>query len=160
MLKDSPYCARYDRYRLLRLLRAFRLCSRSARKVCSQSSQPTGWGVGINNKISNRVAALLRDDRISHSVDSERDCVAADAKEGTGSSNWYPIYYAAMLENSRDKALCRIARAKKAIQDRLEQLRSAPSAHPRETRDLDNAWNYLGILLHNAGTEDGRILWD
>ena len=114
----------------------------------------------VENRISKYVAALLRDDKVPASGDTDHVCSGIEGGDGAATTNWYPIYYAAMLENSRDKALSRIERAQKAIQSRLAQLRSAPSAHPREARDLNNAWNYLGILLHNAGTEDGRVLWD
>ncbi len=77
-----------------------------------------------------------------------------------GRSGWFAAYCAAMLESSREKALTRIERAQKAIRDRVEELRFAPTSGDREERDLRDALNHLGNLLNHLGSERGRLLWD
>lgn len=73
---------------------------------------------------------------------------------------WYHIYFLAMVENDRDKALLEIAHAHKAIQDRLAELRRGPCEDVREMQDLASAITYLGILLIHMGSETGDLLWD
>ncbi len=75
-------------------------------------------------------------------------------------SGWFAAYCAAMLESSREKALTRIERAQKAIRDRVEELRFAPSVADREERDLSDALSHLGNLLSHVRSERGRLLWD
>lgn len=76
------------------------------------------------------------------------------------SSDWYKLYFSAVVETDRDKALPQIERAKEAIQDRYVELTGAPGRNPREVLDLDKAQNYLGILLRNVGGDSERLLWD
>lgn len=76
------------------------------------------------------------------------------------SPDWYRIYFAAMVEGDRDRALLQIARAQRAIEDRLSELRTLPPNSPREPQDLNSALAYLGILLENVGTTGETLLWN
>ena len=91
---------------------------------------------------------------------SDHEHRSAEAKNAQGSSDWFSIYCAAMLERDRDRALSQIECAQKAIHNRADQLREVPANHDREALDLSKALNNLGILLHHAGTDSGRTLWD
>ena len=74
--------------------------------------------------------------------------------------NWYRIYYLAVVEGDRHKAMTKIDRAQQAIQDPLVQLRSESPSSPREPQDLCNALLYLGILLQHISADTGGVLWD
>jgi len=76
-----------------------------------------------------------------------------------GPPGWYRTYFSAVVESDREKALSEIARAQKAIQERVAELRHTPLNNPRERQDLDNASIYLGILLQHIG-KTGSLLWD
>lgn len=65
-----------------------------------------------------------------------------------------------MLESNRDKAVARIEKAQKAIQDRAVELKFMISSDSREALDLKNALDHLGILLGQFSTDGGNILWD
>lgn len=73
---------------------------------------------------------------------------------------WYRVYYHALLEGDRDKAKVKIDRARRAIQERLRDLRSLPPSTVREPQDLENAQTYLGILSQHIGSDSGNVLWD
>lgn len=77
-----------------------------------------------------------------------------------GAPDWYQVYFVAVVESNRDRALPRIELAQKAIHDRVSELRNNASATPRELQDLNNALVYLGILLQYIGRETGNLLWD
>ena len=74
--------------------------------------------------------------------------------------DWYQTYFFAVIESDRQRALPRIELAQRAIHDRVAELRTQPSANPRELQDLHNALAYLGILLQYIGKETGNLLWD
>jgi hypothetical protein len=88
--------------------------------------------------------------------DIKQDAAAAMPR----SSSWYPIYFAAVLETDRSKALIQIERAERAIHERLIELRKAPANTSTEVHDLSNALNYLEILLHNLEIDSRSPLWD
>jgi hypothetical protein len=83
-----------------------------------------------------------------------------EMRRAKSNPDWYRSYFLAMVENDRDKALVEIARAHKAIQDRLAELRRSAANDPREMQDLASAITYLGILLLHIGDESGNVLWD
>jgi hypothetical protein len=76
------------------------------------------------------------------------------------SSDWYRLYFSALVETDRSKALPQIERAQEAIQGRRLELTQIPPENPREELELSKAQNYLGILLRNVGSETERLLWD
>jgi hypothetical protein len=75
-------------------------------------------------------------------------------------SDWYRLYFSALVETDRNKALPQIERAQEAIQGRCVELSQIPPENPREMLELNKAQNYLGILLRNVGSESERLLWD
>ncbi len=64
---------------------------------------------------------------------------------------WYQIYFAAVLERNRTRALIRIERARSAIEARLLELRSRSATSPREIQDLKSAMIYLRLLFDTWG---------
>jgi len=60
-------------------------------------------------------------------------------------SGWYQVYFAAVTERDDNRALLKIYRARKAMQDRLVELRRSSDA--RELQYLKCALTYLQILL-------------
>jgi hypothetical protein len=75
-------------------------------------------------------------------------------------SEWYRLYFSALVESNRDKALLQIERAQEAIQYRRRELGDAPIDNLREVQELGQASTYLGILLRSVGTEGEHVLWD
>jgi hypothetical protein len=75
-------------------------------------------------------------------------------------SDWYRLYFSALVETDRSKAVPQIERAQEAIQGRRLQLSHVSTENPREELELRKAQNYLGILLRNVGSESERLLWD
>jgi hypothetical protein len=73
---------------------------------------------------------------------------------------WYQIFFEAMQERDRFRALPQIERARRAIRDRVNELRSFPLENVNEVRDLDSAATYLCILLQHVASESGDLLWD
>lgn len=108
---------------------------------------------------SNPVTASVSS-RMAVAPYSDNEHRSAEAKNSPGSSDWFSIYCAAMLERDRNRALSQIECAQQAIRNRAAQLREAPANHDREARDLSKALNNLGILLHHAAADSGRLLWD
>lgn len=72
---------------------------------------------------------------------------------------WYQMYFNAVVEADEAKALIEIHGASRAIRQRLVQLGSGSSHHPREAQDLASALIYLTLLLHNISPEKGSLLW-
>ncbi len=75
-------------------------------------------------------------------------------------SVWYQLYFAAVTEGNESRAVPQIQRARRAMQDRLVELRRAKRADGGELQDLNNALTYLAILLQHAGREGGNLIWD
>jgi hypothetical protein len=73
---------------------------------------------------------------------------------------WYDLFFNAMQERDRCRALPQIERAQKAIRARRCELRSVPLENSAEFQDLESAAVYLGILLQHIATESGNLLWD
>jgi hypothetical protein len=73
---------------------------------------------------------------------------------------WYRLYYQALTEGDRSKAITKIERAERAIHERFFDLHTTPPSTPREPQDLRNALTYLGILMQHIGSDSGSILWD
>lgn len=72
---------------------------------------------------------------------------------------WYQLYFVAVLEVDEWKALIEIARAGKAIEDRLQQLTSSAADNEREIQDLNSALIYLRLLLQNMDRESEKLPW-
>ncbi len=79
---------------------------------------------------------------------------------GPNDSGWYQLYFAAVTEGNEGRALLQIERARRAMQNRLIELRRAKGADGGELQDLNNALTYLAILLQHAGREGGNLIWD
>jgi len=75
-------------------------------------------------------------------------------------SGWYEIFFRAMKEHDRRRALTQIEGAQQAIRERLVELRDAPRENASEFQDLEGASVYLSILLQCIATESGKFLWD
>lgn len=73
---------------------------------------------------------------------------------------WYQLYFAAVTEGNERRAVLQIDRARRVMQDRLLELRSAKGADGGELQDLNNALTYLAILLQHFGPEGGNLIWD
>jgi hypothetical protein len=65
----------------------------------------------------------------------------------TATSNWRDVYFAAVLESDRKRALVKIESARKVLSGRLLELQSAPRPSSDELRDLNSALTYLDILF-------------
>ena len=74
-------------------------------------------------------------------------------------SGWYQLYFAAVTEANESRAVLQIDRARRAMQERLVELRSAKGADGGELQDLNNALTYLAILLQHVGREGGNLIW-
>jgi len=64
-----------------------------------------------------------------------------------GTTNWRDMYFAAVLESDPQRALLKIVSARKALQRRLDELRSSCLETGDELRDLQCALMYLEILF-------------
>ena len=74
-------------------------------------------------------------------------------------SGWYQLYFAAVTEGNESRAVLQIDRARRVMQDRLAELRSAKGGDGGELQDLNNALTYLAILLQHVGREGGNLIW-
>jgi hypothetical protein len=92
-------------------------------------------------------------------MDSSVPALPAEQKLSAQTS-WYRKYSVAMLESSRVKVFDRIESARKAIQDRVAELRFRVPANDREREDLKNALGHLSNLLQTISGETKGILWD
>ncbi|MBI3476306.1 MAG: hypothetical protein HY010_11275 [Acidobacteria bacterium] len=63
---------------------------------------------------------------------------------------WFDVYAAAFLEADQEQIKERVARARKAIVDRIRTLEAGEPAVDREARDLKDALNKLQILVSVA----------
>ena len=79
---------------------------------------------------------------------------------GPNDSGWYQLYFAAVTEGNESRAVLQIERARRAMQDRLVELRRAEAADGGELQDLNNALTYLAILLQHVGREGENLIWD
>lgn len=75
-------------------------------------------------------------------------------------SGWYQLYFAAVTEANENKAVVQIDRARKAMQDRLIELQRTNCPDGGEIQDLNNAMNYLAILLQHVGQEGRHLIWN
>jgi hypothetical protein len=75
-------------------------------------------------------------------------------------SGWYQLYFAAVTEGNESGAVLQIERARRAMQNRLVELRCAKGADGGELQDLNNALTYLAMLLQHVGREGGNLIWD
>ena len=67
-------------------------------------------------------------------------------------NGWFDVYAAAIMESDLDKIHERVARARKAIADRVAQLEAGDLAGNREPRDLQDALDKLQILVNVSYT--------
>jgi len=77
-----------------------------------------------------------------------------------GVSGWYQLYFSAVTEENESKAVLQIDRARRAMKNRLVELRHAQRPDGGELQDLNNAMTYLAILLHQVGREGGNLIWN
>lgn len=92
-----------------------------------------------------------------HSV---RKYVQSARPSRLNASGWYQLYFAAVTEGNERRAVVQIDRARRVMQDRLVELRSAKGADGGELQDLNNALTYLAILLQHVGREGRNLIWD
>jgi hypothetical protein len=83
----------------------------------------------------------------------------ASASGTSVASEWSRLYFSALVESNRDKAVAQIERAQAAIQYRRSEL-SKVAVDPREVQELGKASRYLAILLRTVGTDGEHLLWD
>lgn len=66
----------------------------------------------------------------------------------TKKSDWYQIYFAAVLEADQTRAALKMESARSAMCERLLELRRTPSPNAVELQDIDSAMTYLTMLLN------------
>ena len=73
---------------------------------------------------------------------------------------WYQSYFSAILETNQNRAHAKIDQARKAVQDRIIELKfNFNPNNSREIQDLNNALTYLQILLEHI-SRDEKTLWE
>lgn len=91
---------------------------------------------------------------------SMRKSVQSARTSRLDTSGWYRLYFAAVTEGNESRAVLQIDRARRVMQDRLVELRSARGTDGGELQDLNNALTYLAILLQHVGREGANLIWD
>jgi len=75
-------------------------------------------------------------------------------------ASWQNVFFAAVTETNRTKALPLIRDAQTVMEARLAGMTCASPGNTTELLDLWNSLTYLGILLECIGNEPGGFLWD
>jgi len=85
--------------------------------------------------------------------------VQASASPAVPAPEWYHAYFTAVLETDEGKALIKMGRASRAIEDRLRQLSGSAAENAREIQDLNSALTCLRLLLQNMDSESEKLPW-
>jgi len=81
------------------------------------------------------------------------ECSSSLHSSGGSSASWHSLYQAALFETDRELILGRIAKAEKAILDRVKELFGVDSDHIEEDQILDDALYALRALRNCVESE-------